>query len=237
MSRALGARLEKTDWADVAARLDEAGWATIGPLLSARECDALIESYDDDALFRKEVDMAKHGFGSGVYRYFTYPLPSIVAKLRTALYPQLANIANCWESALGRTPRFPAAHGDWLAACAAAGQTRPTPLLFRYDAGDYNRLHQDLYGDRVFPLQVTVLLSRPGTDFDGGEFVLTEQRPRMQSRATVVPLEQAGAVVFPVRERPARGVRGVHRVAVRHGVSPIRSGRRHTLGLIFHDAR
>ena len=236
MTETLGARLAKIGWADVEAHLDEAGWATIGPLLSARECSALIALYDTGH-FRKDVDMTKHGFGSGVYRYFDRPLPDAVETLRARLYPPLAALANRWQVALGREPRFPTAHRDWLRECAAAGQTRPTPLLCRYEAGDYNRLHQDLYGELVFPLQATVLLSQPGVDFDGGDFLLVEQRPRMQSRAEVVPLERGHAVVFPVRERPGHGVRGQHRVAVRHGVSRVRSGHRHTLGIIFHDAR
>ena len=180
--------------------------------------------------------MASHGFGRGEYKYFTYPLPEIVAHLRGASYPNLAPIANAWNAAMGSDLRYPAAHADFLARCHGAGQTRPTPLLLQYTAGDYNALHQDLYGEHVFPLQMTILLSEPGRDFTGGEFVLTEQRPRMQSRAEVVPLRGGDAVVFAVRHRPVRGTRGTYRVTMRHGVSRLRSGHRHTLGVIFHDA-
>jgi len=180
--------------------------------------------------------MARHGFGQGEYRYFAYPLPAIVQRLREAFYPRLVPIANCWHERMGLVPRFPADHTTFLARCHAAGQARPTPLLLRYGVGDYNCLHQDLYGEHVFPLQVAILLSDPACDFEGGEFVLTEQRPRMQSRAEVVPLGKGDAVVFAVNSRPHRGSRGDYRVAMRHGVSKIRAGRRHTLGIIFHDA-
>ena len=206
-------------------------------LLSENECAALAASYADDALFRSRIVMARHGFGRGEYKYFADPLPELVAALRAALYPPLAAIANRWNAALGLDARYPAEHGDFLARCHAAGQTKPTPLLLQYGEGDYNCLHQDLYGEHVFPLQVAFLLSEPGRDFTGGEFVLTEQRPRMQSRAEVVPLGRGDGVVFPVHHRPVEGSRGAYRVNLRHGVSRIRSGRRHTLGVIFHDAK
>ena len=221
------------DWAAVAAGLDEHGSAVIDGLLSPEACRGLAASYDDPGLFRSRIVMARHGFGRGEYQYFGYPLPAPVAGLRAALYPPLAAIANRWHGAA----RFPPAHEEFLARCHAAGQAKPTPLLLRYGPGDFNCLHQDLYGEHVFPFQVAVLLSAPGEDFTGGEFVLTEQRPRQQSRVEVVPLRQGDAVVFPVNERPVRGARGTYRVRMRHGVSRVRSGRRHTLGLIFHDAR
>lgn len=228
--------LPDIDWPQVAQDLDTHGCAVIPRLLDATACDALGERYDAPAGFRSTVIMARHGFGRGEYRYFAYPLPSPVAELRAGLYPPLAEIANRWNAALDEPSHYPAAYAEFLARCHAAGQTRPTPLLLRYGPGDYNCLHQDLYGEHVFPLQVAVLLSEPGRDFEGGEFVLTEQRPRMQSRAEVVPLRQGDAVVFPVRYRPVQGTRGVYRVSLRHGVSRLRSGRRHTLGVIFHDA-
>jgi hypothetical protein len=209
----------------------------VGPLLDAEACAALAARYDDDACFRSRIVMARHGFGRGEYKYFAYPLPDEVAALRAALYPRLAEVANRWNEAMGVEVRYPAAHQDYLARCHAAGQTKPTPLLLRYGAGDYNCLHQDLYGEHVFPLQATLLLSRPGEGFAGGEFVLTEQRPRMQSRAEVVPLAQGQVVLFPVHHRPVQGTRGTYRVNMRHGVSRLRSGQRHTLGVIFHDAR
>jgi hypothetical protein len=216
--------------------LNERGCAVVESMLTAAECRALVALYEDDARFRSRVVMAKHGFGRGEYRYFAYPLPPAVQSLRTALYPDLARIANEWNARLGVDTRYPAAHDEFLARCHAAGQRRPTPLVLRYGAGDYNCLHRDLYGPLVFPLQVAILLSDPREDFTGGEFVLTEQRPRMQSRAEVVPLSQGDAVVFAVSERPVTGTRGVYRVTHRHGVSRVRSGRRHTLGIIFHDA-
>ncbi len=232
----LATRIAALDWVRIAADLDAYGCATTGALLEAHECAALAARYgDEDALFRSRIVMARHGFGRGEYKYFGYPLPDEVATLRTALYPPLAAIANRWNESIGTEVRFPAEHAEFLARCHAAGQTRPTPLLLRYAAGDYNCLHQDLYGEHVFPLQVTVLLSRPSVDFTGGEFVLTEQRPRMQSRAEVVPLRLGEGVIFPVRHRPVAGSRGVYRVPMRHGVSRIRSGQRHTLGVIFHD--
>ncbi len=223
------------DWAAAAADLDAAGCAAIGPLLAPDACDALAAGYDGDA-FRSTVVMARHGFGRGEYKYFAYPLPPAIAALRTELYARLAPVANRWHEAMGLPARFPGDHAAFLARCHAAGQTRPTPLLLRYGPGDYNCLHQDLYGEHVFPLQVAVLLSEPGRDFTGGEFVLTEQRPRMQSRAEVVPLRQGSAVAFAVHHRPVAGTRGTYRVTMRHGVSRVRTGRRHTLGIIFHDA-
>ncbi len=212
------------------------GWGVLEHVLDADQCRALAALYDDDTHFRSHILMARHGFGRGEYKYFNYPLPSIVAELRTQLYSELAPLANAWHEALGRAVRFPAAHAEFIDRCHQAGQTRPTPLLLRYTAGDYNCLHQDLYGEHVFPMQVTFLLSQPEQDFSGGEFVLVEQRPRMQSRAMVVPLRQGDAVVFAVNERPAQGSRGAFRVKLRHGVSEVRSGLRHTLGIIFHDA-
>jgi uncharacterized protein len=228
--------LQDIDWTRAEGDLNGHGCALLPGLLEPAACEALAGRYDGDG-FRSTVVMARHGFGRGEYRYFAYPLPDPVAALRTSLYPPLAAIANRWNTALGETARYPAAHADYLARCHAAGQTRPTPLLLRYGPGDYNCLHQDLYGEHVFPLQTAILLSEPGRDFEGGEFVLTEQRPRMQSRAEVVPLRQGDAVVFPVHHRPVTGGRGVYRVNLRHGVSRLRAGRRHTLGIIFHDAQ
>ena len=229
-------RIAALDWPQVVGALDAVGHAVVGPLLTPAECAALAAAYDDDALFRSRVVMARHGFGQGEYKYFAYPLPETVAALRAALYPPLAEIANHWRAALGEAGAFPPDHAAYLARCHKAGQRRPTPLLLRYGPGDYNRLHQDLYGEQVFPLQATILLSDPVRDFTGGEFVLTEQRPRMQSRAEVVPLGQGEAVIFPVNRRPVQGARGVYRSAMRHGVSRLRTGRRLTLGIIFHDA-
>jgi hypothetical protein len=225
------------DWSRVGEELDAHGCAVLPALLSAADCARIAAGYDDDGKFRSRIVMARHGFGRGEYKYFSAPLPEIVEELRTKLYPPLAKIADRWNAALGIDVRYPARHEDFLARCHAAGQTKPTPLLLRYGPGDYNCLHQDLYGEHVFPLQVACLLSAPGEDFSGGEFVLTEQRPRMQSRAEVVPLRRGDAVVFPVHHRPVQGTRGSYRVTMRHGVSRIRSGRRHTLGIIFHDAR
>jgi hypothetical protein len=218
------------------ADLDARGATTIGPLLSASECHALTELYDSDAHFRSRIVMARHGFGSGEYKYLAYPLPPLIADLRTTLYTRLAPVASMWMERMGKSSRFPERHADFLKRCHAAEQTRPTPLLLRYDPGDYNCLHQDLYGPTVFPIQVAFLLSEPNRDFTGGEFVLVEQRPRMQSRPEVVSLSQGEAVIFAVNERPVSGTRGSYRVKMRHGVSRIRSGRRHTLGVIFHDA-
>lgn len=229
-------KIAALDWGAASTSLDRVGWAVLPGLLSRSECDETAALYAQEAEFRSHVHMARHGFGRGEYRYFAYPLPPLVAALRGALYPRLAPIANRWHERMGMDVRFPADHGEFLARCHAAGQLRPTPLLLQYGAGDYNCLHQDLYGEHVFPLQVAVLLSAPGADFIGGEFVLTEQRPRMQSRAAVVPLAKGDAVVFAVHVRPAHGSRGDYRVAMRHGVSEIGAGRRHTLGVIFHDA-
>jgi hypothetical protein len=231
------ARVEALDWPAMASALDAQGCAVTGLLLTAEECAALADRYPEDQPFRSRVIMARHGFGRGEYKYFAYPLPGLIQELRMALYPRLAEIANRWNEAMGITIRFPQAHEDFLKRCHKAGQPRPTPLLLQYGPGDYNCLHQDLYGEHVFPLQATVLLSQPGADFSGGEFVLTEQRPRMQSRAEVVPLRQGEAVIFPVHHRPVQGTRGVYRVNMRHGVSRIRDGHRHTLGIIFHDAK
>jgi hypothetical protein len=228
-------RADKLAQGQLAADLAEQGYATI-PLLDPATCRGLEALYDDDTRFRSRVVMQRHNFGRGEYKYLAYPLPEPVAALREALYPPLAAIANAWREALGEGARFPSTHAQYLAECHAAGQTRPTPLLLRYGVDDYNCLHQDLYGEQVFPLQLTVLLSEPGTDFTGGEFVLVEQRPRAQSRPMVVPLAQGEAVIFPVHHRPVQGSRGPHRVTMRHGVSRVRSGRRHTLGVIFHDA-
>ena len=230
-------RVAALDWANIGTQLDQFGCATTGPLLSADECAAISSRYDEDKIYRSRVIMARHGFGRGEYKYFAYPLPDVVASLRESLYPPLAEIANRWNEQMALDQRFPAAHAAYLKRCHAAGQTRPTPLLLQYGAGDYNCLHQDVYGELVFPLQVAFLLSRPGEDFSGGEFVLTEQRPRMQSRAEVVPLRQGEGVIFPVHHRPVQGTRGVYRVNMRHGVSRLREGRRHTLGIIFHDGK
>jgi len=224
------------DWDRSLGELDAAGSAVVPGLLAPGACRALSDLYDRDGLFRKRVDMERHGFGRGQYAYFAYPLPGIVQTLREALYPPLAALANDWSRRLGLEAAWPATHAGCLAVSRAAGQSRPTPLLLRYRAGDYNCLHQDLYGPCVFPIQATVLLSRPGDDFTGGEFVLTEQRPRRQSRAEVAPLGQGDAVLFAVRDRPVRGARGDYRVTMRHGVSRLRSGERCTLGVIFHDA-
>jgi uncharacterized protein len=233
----LAERVAALDWAAVATDLDAYGCATTGPLLTAPECTALAGTYSSDAPFRSRVVMARHGFGRGEYKYFAYPLPETIADLRRALYAPLATIANRWNEAMGVAPRYPAEHTAFLKRCHAAGQTKPTPLLLQYGPGDYNCLHQDLYGEHVFPLQVAFLLSRPDADFTGGEFVLTEQRPRMQSRAEVVPLRQGEGVIFPVHHRPVQGTRGTYRVTMRHGVSRLRSGKRHTAGIIFHDAK
>jgi hypothetical protein len=211
--------------------LDESGYAVLPKALTSAQCDELIALYTEPRLFRSRVVMARHNFGRGEYQYFAYPLPPLVQELRSSLYAELAPIANRW----GET-QYPPTHAEYLERCHGAGQTRPTPLLLRYEAGDYNCLHRDLYGEDVFPLQVAFLLSAPGEDFTGGEFVLTEQRPRMQSRVEVVPLSRGDAVVFAVNQRPVRGTRGTYRVAMRHGVSRIRSGRRYTMGIIFHDA-
>jgi len=231
--------LAALDWQDISSSLNEEGWAVIPGLLNEAACQSLSTLYDNDAGFRSRVIMARHGFGRGEYRYFSYPLSPLsplVATLREKIYPFLVPTANRWMERMGLTPRFPADHQTFLARCHAEGQMRPTPLLLRYGPGDYNCLHQDLYGEHVFPIQLAVLLSCPDKDFTGGEFVLTEQRPRMQSRVDVVPLRQGDGVLFAVNQRPKTGIRGSYRVTLRHGVSRVRTGLRHTLGVIFHDA-
>jgi uncharacterized protein len=228
--------MSNLDWSRIHRDLDANGCAQVHGLLDANHCAEFCALYDRDSAFRSRVIMARHGFGRGEYRYFAHPLPPLVQELRTALYPPLAEVANRWYERLGLSARFPANHAQFLARCHDAGQVLPTPLLLRYGAEDYNCLHQDLYGEHVFPLQVAVLLSAPKVDFEGGEFVLTEQRPLMQSRAEVVPLGQGQGVIFPVFHRPVQGTRGTYRVSMRHGVSRLWSGRRHTLGIIFHDA-
>lgn len=229
-------RVDALAWARIAGELDARGCAVLDGLLPPEACAALAALYPDDSHFRSRVVMGRHGFGRGEYQYFSYPLPEIIAGLRTALYARLAPVANRWNEAMGLEVRYPGEHQTFLARCHAAGQRKPTPLLLQYDPDDFNCLHQDLYGEHVFPIQVAILLSEPGRDFTGGEFVLTEQRPRMQSRVEVVPLRQGDAVAFAVHHRPVQGTRGAYRVNLRHGVSRIRSGRRHTAGIIFHDA-
>jgi hypothetical protein len=232
-----GAVIDALDWTALETELSAFGCATAPKLLTAEACRGLAAMYEDDTLFRSRIVMAKHGFGRGEYRYFADPLPDLITTLRRRLYSALAPIADRWNAAMGVTVRYPAEHEAFRARCHAAGQKRPTPLLLRYVPGDYNCLHQDVYGEHVFPLQVAILLSEPGRDFTGGEFVLTEQRPRMQSRAEVVGLSQGDGVIFAVRERPVQGARGPYRVNLRHGVSRVRSGSRTTLGVIFHDAK
>jgi uncharacterized protein len=233
----ISARVGAIDWTQATAELDARGCAVLKRLLSPEQCRALAALYPDDGRFRSRIVMGRHGFGRGEYKYFSYPLPDLIAELRPALYAQLHAVANRWNEAMGIDIRYPDRHEAFLQRCHAAGQTRPTPLLLQYQADDYNCLHQDLYGEHVFPLQVAILLSEPGRDFTGGEFVLTEQRPRMQSRPEVVPLAQGDAVAFAVHVRPVQGTRGFYRVNLRHGVSRVRSGHRHTLGVIFHDAK
>jgi hypothetical protein len=230
-------RLDAVDWQAASSELDAHGWAQLTSVLAEAECAAFAALYDDDEKFRSHVVMARHGFGRGEYKYFRYPLPALVAELRTELYARLAPLANRWNERMGVGVRYPDAHHDFIDRCHRAGQTKPTPLLLRYGAEDYNCLHQDLYGEHVFPFQVAFLLAEPERDFTGGEFVLTEQRPRMQSRAEVVPLRRGDGVVFAVSHRPVQGSRGTYRVNLRHGVSRLRSGHRHTLGIIFHDAK
>jgi hypothetical protein len=230
-------RVGAADWDAVGAALDAQGFAVMAGLLDAAECSAVAGLYVDDSRFRRHIHMARHGFGRGEYKYFTAPLPGIVDSLRTALYPALAAVANRWNEALGDPARFPPGLASFLACCHDAGQTRSTPLLLKYGPGDYNCLHQDLYGEHVFPLQAAILLSEPDAGFTGGEFVLTEQRPRMQSRVMVVPLRRGDAVIFAVRHRPVQGSRGSYKVNLRHGVSTVQSGARYTLGIIFHDAK
>lgn len=236
-AQSISERVASLNWSQIEVDLDERGCASTGVLLAPKECAALAGSYESESLFRSRVVMARHGFGRGEYKYFTYPLPDTIASLRKSLYPLLARIANLWEEAYGRTGRYPADHKTFLKQCFTAGQSLPTPLLLKYSAGDYNCLHQDIYGNLVFPLQVAVLLSDPKGDFTGGEFVMTEQRPRMQSRVEVLNPGQGEGVVFSVNQRPVRGTRGVYRVTMRHGVSRLRSGQRFTLGIIFHDAK
>ncbi|MGY4664520.1 hypothetical protein ACVWZ9_005314 [Pseudomonas chlororaphis] len=230
-------RLACLDWASIEQQLDQDGSAVIDNLLSADQCHELSGLYPHSELFRSRVVMARHGFGRGEYQYFAYPLPQRVAELRDQLYPRLVPLANRWNQLMNIPVQYPPRHEDFLQRCHAAGQQRPTPLLLQYGPQDYNCLHQDVYGDNVFPLQVAILLSRPGIDFSGGEFVITEQRPRMQSRPQVIGLKQGDALIFAVHHRPVPGVRGHYRVTLRHGVSRLHSGRRHTLGVIFHDAQ
>jgi hypothetical protein len=228
--------LGKLDWQQIGRELDDQGSALLKCLLPAEECRAVAAFYPKESIFRSRVVMARHGFGRGEYKYFAYPLPPIIQDLRAALYHQLVPVANRWNTAMGIEVQYPERHIDFIQRCHDAGQQRPTPLLLQYGVGDYNCLHQDLYGEHVFPIQVTILLSEPQRDFTGGEFILTEQRPRMQSRPEVVPLRQGDAVAFAVHHRPVRGTRGIYRVNLRHGVSRVRTGQRHTVGIIFHDA-
>ena len=230
-------RVGALDWTSLTQQLDGFGNAVMEGLLTPDECRAVSSLYPDEGKFRSHVHMARHGFGKGEYKYFRYPLPDLISGLRTSLYPRLATVANAWNERMDVNQRYPAKHADFLKQCHDAGQTRPTPLLLQYVPGDFNCLHQDLYGDLAFPLQVAIVLSEPGEDFTGGEFVLTEQRPRMQSRAEVVPLKQGDAVVFAVHNRPVQGTKGSYRVNLRHGVSRLRTGKRHTVGIIFHDAK
>jgi hypothetical protein len=230
-------RVDTFDWERVQDDLDAQGSAMLERLLSRDECQAIAGLFPTDDIFRSHVAMGRHGFGRGEYKYFSYPLPELIEDLRTAVYPHLVPIANRWNTAMGIDVQYPAKHVDFLERCHQAGQIRPTPLLLQYGADDYNCLHQDLYGEHVFPLQLAILLSEPGHDFTGGEFVMTEQRPRMQSRPMVVPLRQGDGVIFAVHNRPVQGTRGTYRVNLRHGVSRIRSGHRHTVGIIFHDAQ
>ena len=236
-ARSFETSLEAFDWPGLLEHLDTYGWVLFENLVTATECETIAGLYDEERHFRSRIVMARHGFGRGEYKYFTYPLPELVARLRSALYPWLAPIANRWNESMGSDVRYPDTHAAFIERCHKAGQTRPTPLLLRYTKDDYNALHQDLYGEHVFPLQMAILLSKPDTDFTGGEFVLIEQRPRMQSRAEVIPLRQGGGVLFAVHNRPVQGKRGTYRVNMRHGVSRVRSGRRHTVGIIFHDAK
>lgn len=229
--------VEEISWEQVVQDLDSQGNAVIKSILSAGECDNVRALYPERKLFRSEVIMERHGFGRGEYRYFRYPLPALIATLRTSLYPHLVPIANRWNEVLGIDARYPARHADYIRRCHQAGQDKPTPLILKYETDDYNCLHQDLYGEHIFPLQVAVLLSEPERDFTGGEFMMTEQRPRMQSRPIVVPLRKGDGVVFAVHHRPVQGKKSVYRVNLRHGVSRLRSGSRHTLGIIFHDAQ
>ena len=230
-------RVDALDWAHIAQELDDYGYALLGEILAPEECDALAALYPEEEHFRSRVIMERYSFGRGEYKYFRYPLPAIISELRTTLYPHLTEVANRWNQAMGSNVGYPREHAAYLRLCHRAGQSRPTPLLLRYGPGDFNCLHQDLYGEHVFPIQITILLSKPGEDFTGGEFVLVEQRPRMQSRAEVVALRKGNAVAFAVHQRPVQGKRGYYRVNFRHGVSRLRSGNRYTLGIIFHDAK
>lgn len=236
-TQAADARVSQYDWEKLSGELNGNGCVVVGKLLSTKECRQIATMYPEEEHFRSHVHMARYGFGKGEYRYFKYPLPDLLDGLRTALYPPLANVANDWNKQLGIEQRYPSRHAQFLKVCHAHGQKRPTPLLLQYGPGDFNCLHQDLYGDLAFPLQLTILLSEPGRDFTGGEFVLTEQRPRMQSRVEVVPLHQGDAVIFAVHNRPVKGTKGNYRVNLRHGVSRVRTGMRHTVGIIFHDAK
>ena len=236
-SKDAAARVKSLDWERVSQDLDTEGSAVVEEILSPDQCQALAGLYPKDDIFRSRVVMERHGFGRGEYKYFSYPLPDLIVALRTVIYPHLVPIANRWNNDMGIAVRYPDKHADFIERCHQAGQVRPTPLLLQYGVGDYNSLHQDLYGEHVFPLQLTILLSKPDKDYTGGEFVMTEQRPRMQSRAIVVPLRQGDGVVFAVHNRPVEGTRGTYRVNLRHGVSRIRSGHRQTLGIIFHDAQ
>ena len=229
-------RVDAFDWLGIGRDLDRQGNAIVQQLLSPEECRAIAGLYSNDDIFRSRVVMGRHGFGRGEYKYFSYPLPDLLSELRTAVYPHLVPVSNRWNDAMGIDTRYPEQHADFVECCHSAGQVRPTPLLLQYGVGDYNCLHQDLYGEHVFPLQLAILLSDPGVDFIGGEFIMTEQRPRMQSRPMVVPLRQGDGVIFAVHNRPVQGTRGMYRVNLRHGVSRILSGRRHTVGIIFHDA-
>jgi uncharacterized protein len=233
----LAEQVKHLDWTAIGQELDQFGAALIGPLLTPKECQSFIDAYGDEALYRNRVVMERHGYGRGEYRYFAAPLPDKISQLRRQLYTPLAEVANRWNEAMGKEVRFPDEHEAFKLRCHAAGQVKPTPLILKYGPGDFNCLHQDVYGEHVFPLQVAFLLSEPGRDFTGGEFTLTEQRPRMQSRVEVVPLQQGTGVIFPVRQRPVQGSRGAYRVNMRHGVSRVRSGSRFTLGIIFHDAK
>ncbi len=235
-TQAVSNKIGVIDWAQVENSLDTNGWAILENILTGEESQELAGLYDTPAIFRKHIIMARHGYGKGEYKYFSYPLPGLIQELRTRLYPRLVPIANRWHETMRQGMQFPSEHADFIERCRQAGQTRPTPLILKYTAGDYNCLHQDLYGEHVFPLQVAFLLSEPGLDFEGGEFILTEQRPRMQSRVEVVPLKRGDAVVFAVNRRPVQGTRGSYQVQLRHGVSRVRTGQRYTLGVIFHDA-
>ncbi len=233
---AIEARVDDVDWTKVHADLDAQGWAIVPTLLTHVEADSIAGLYHEERGFRSQVVMARHGYGRGAYKYFSYPLPPLIQALRTAAYPHLAPIANAWHARMGNAVRFPDKHAAFLARCHEAGQVRPTPLLLEYGPGDYNCLHRDLYGEHVFPMQIAILLDQPGEDFEGGEFVMTEQRPRMQTRAMVLPLRKGDAAVFAVNSRPMKGTRGDYQVKLNHGVSKLYSGKRHTVGVIFHDA-